>query len=167
MICNTKTAALVLSAAALIFLTGCNAEKSDKLTAMPLAAHINAVETIAPLPSPTEYIRPWTDKELAAMAQTLSGECYDDKELDKRRVCEVILNRVSDGHFGNSICDVITSKNQFVGYWNPSRAVSENDLYIAEQTLRDWYDNDCKAFSEYLYFSAGKNRENTFYKNID
>lgn len=37
----------------------------------------------------------WRKDELHAIAQTLAGECYDDKELDKRRVCEVILNRAS------------------------------------------------------------------------
>lgn len=101
------------------------------------------------------------------MAQTLSGECYDDKAHDKRLVCEVILNRVSDGRFGDSIVEVITAENQFPGYWNPSRPISDNDLAIAEQTLDDWFDNDCEALSTYLYFSAGSNRENTFYEDIE
>ena len=34
------------------------------------------------------------------MVLTLAGECYEDKEQDKRLVCEVILNRVSAGNFG-------------------------------------------------------------------
>ena len=38
----------------------------------------------------------WTEQEVQAIALTLAGECYDDKEWDKRRVCEVILNRVSE-----------------------------------------------------------------------
>lgn len=106
----------------------------------------------------------WTAEELNAMARTLSGECFEDKELDKRRVCEVILNRVSDGRFGDTICEVITAQSQFCGYWSTSRPVSENDLAVAEQTLNDWFANDCKPFSKYLYFSTGKNRENKFYE---
>ena len=49
------------------------------------------------------------------MALTLAGECYDHKTQDKRRVCEVVLNRVSDGRFGSSIMEVLTAKNQFAG----------------------------------------------------
>lgn len=127
-----------------------------------------------PEPAPTQSQAPlieqelesdepqWTDEELQAMALTLAGECYDDKELDKRRVCEVILNRVSDGRFGDSIIEVLSAKNQFSGYWTQSRPVTENDLAVAEQALRDWYDNGCEPLSEYLFFSAGENRENTF-----
>ena len=50
------------------------------------------------------------------MALTLAGECYDHKTQDKRRVCEVVLNRVSDGRFGSSIMEVLTAKSQFAGY---------------------------------------------------
>lgn len=130
-------------------------------------AHVASSVTPAATELPEGVQNLWTDEELYAMAKTLSGECYDDKELDKRRVCEVILNRVSDGRFGASICEVITAENQFHGYWNPSRPVSESDLSIAEQTLKDWFANDCKPFSAYLFFCAGENRENTFYEDIE
>lgn len=171
---NPKRGVLLLSAAALLFLMSCGATDEPVEKTEPsalLTTLVYSVETPAPdqttTPKPTETPNPWTDEELKAMAQTLSGECYEDKEHDKRLVCEVILNRVSDGRFGDSICEVITAKNQFHGYWNPSRPVSENDLAIAEQALKDWFDNGCKALSQYLYFSAGENRENTFYENIE
>jgi hypothetical protein len=112
--------------------------------------------------TPTPEASRYTTDELAAIALTLAGECYEDKEQDKRGVCEVILNRVSDGHFGNSIIEVLTAKNQFSGYWRQSRPVSESDIRIAGETLEDWFANDCEALSEYLYFSAGTNRENIF-----
>ena len=96
------------------------------------------------------------------MALTLAGECYDDKAHDKRLVCEVILNRVSDGRFGDSICEVLTAENQFAGYWRQSRPVTDNDIEIASQTLDDWFKNNCEALSEYLFFCAGDNRENSF-----
>lgn len=104
----------------------------------------------------------WTESDLQAITRTLTGECYDDKENDKRLVCEVILNRVSSGGFGDTILEVVTAENQFTGYWHPLREASENDLKVAEQALNDWYENDCKMLSEYLFFSAGNNRENEF-----
>jgi hypothetical protein len=57
---------------------------------------------------------------------------------------------------------VVTAKSQFHGYWHPSRDVTDNDREIATEALRDWYANDCTAFSDYLYFEAGPNRENVF-----
>jgi len=102
------------------------------------------------------------DEEVEAIVRTLAGECYDDKMADKRKVAEVIVNRVSDGGFGENVIDVVTAKGQFAGYWNQSRPVSESDIQIAEETLTDWYANDCKALSEYLFFCSGPNRENVF-----
>lgn len=105
---------------------------------------------------------PFTDEEVEAIAKTLAGECYDDKLNDKRLVVEVILNRVSDGRFGESVIEVVSAKGQFNGYWKQSRPVSDSDIEIAKETLREWYENDCKKLSEYLFFSAGPNRENVF-----
>lgn len=104
----------------------------------------------------------WSESDLQAITRTLTGECYDDKVDDKRRVCEVILNRVSYGGFGDTILEVVTAENQFDGYWNPLRQVSESDLAVAEQALKDWYENDCKMLSKNLFFNAGNNRENDF-----
>lgn len=105
---------------------------------------------------------PFTDEEVEAIAKTLAGECYDDKLNDKRLVVEVILNRVSDGRFGESVIEVVSAKGQFIGYWKQSRPVSDSDIEIAKETLREWYKNDCKKLSEYLFFYAGPNRENVF-----
>lgn len=105
---------------------------------------------------------PWTEEELYAVVLTLAGECYDDKEQDKRLVCEVILNRVSSAGFPDTIIDVLSYPNAFSGYWRQSREVTENDYEVATQALRDWYNGGCLPLSEYLFFSAGENRENVF-----
>ena len=105
---------------------------------------------------------PWTKDELKAVATTLAGECYDDKVQDKRKVCEVILNRVSHEGFPDTILGVLTYPNAFCGYWSQSRQASESDYAVATQALRDWYDNDCQPLSGYLFFEAGENRENVF-----
>ena len=152
---------LAAFAAILLLLPACGKPPVESPTpepTQPIYSQDPPVEQELPSAEPQ-----WTDEELQAMALTLAGECYDDKELDKRRVCEVILNRVSDGRFGgNTIIEVLSAENQFSGYWTQSRPVSENDLAIVEQALRDWYDNGCEPLSEYLFFSAGENRENSF-----
>ena len=104
----------------------------------------------------------WSKDKLHAIARTLAGECYDDKELDKRRVCEVILNRVSDSQFASTILEVLKTPGAFNGYWKQSRPVSKNDYVVAEQALRDWYDGGCRPLSEWLFFSKGRKRENVF-----
>ena len=67
----------------------------------------------------------WNQDELHAIAKTLAGECYDYKELDKRHVCEVILNRVSNSNFANTILEVLATPGAFNGYWRQSREVSK------------------------------------------
>ena len=104
----------------------------------------------------------YTDEDVEAMALTLAGECYDDKTQDKRLVCEVILNRVSSGNFGDTPYEVCSAPYQFNGYESQSRSVTENDYEIVYQALTDWHDNEYQALSNLLYFSAGDNRENVF-----
>ena len=101
-------------------------------------------------------------EDVEAMALTLAGECYDDKPEDKRLVCEVILNRVSDGSFGDTPYEVCSAPYQFSGYEYQNRSVTENDYEIVYQALKGWHDNEYQALSEWLYFSAGDNRENVF-----
>ena len=113
----------------------------------------------------SSYLKQY-ETEIYAIAKTLAGECYDDKKLDKRHVCEVILNRVSNINFANTVLEVLTTPGAFNGYWRQSRPISENDYAVAEQALRDWYENGCKPLSKWLFFSKGTNRENVFRSNF-
>ena len=106
----------------------------------------------------------YTMEDVEAMVLTLAGECYDDKPEDKRLGCEVILNRVSNGNFGDTPYEVCSAPYQFSGYAHQSRPVTENDYEIVYQALKDWHDNGYQALSEWLYFSAGDNHENVFRK---
>lgn len=110
----------------------------------------------------TKDVKMFSDEEVQAIARTLSGECYDDKLEDKKKIVEVILNRVSNEKFGKTVLEVVSAKGQFCGYWKQSRPISESDIKIAEETLDRWYANDCKALSDYLFFCVGPNRENVF-----
>lgn len=161
----------------LFIFAGCG--KTDSPTVSPVTVEPPAITahdivppaptpepTPMPTPEPTATPDPWTAEDIEAIARTLSGECYEDKPQDKRLVAEVILNRVSDGTWGNTVIEVITAKSQFHGYWQPSRDISDNDREIATQALQDWYANGCAALSEYLFFEAGPNRENVFRKSF-
>lgn len=123
-----------------------------------------AQEIIPAEPEPTieAVLPPYTDEEVTAIALTLAGECYDDMVEDKIKVAEVIVNRVSAKGFGSTVLEVVSAPSQFLGYHTQSRAISDNDIEIAETVLQAWYDNGCKALSDWLFFSAGKNHENTF-----
>lgn len=177
-----KVLAFTVAATAIVGLASCVNGDVDKQSTEGVAleplTYITATDNktkdrtkVSPSPlqeaveEPVEEEKPvqlWTDEELDAMALTLAGECYDDKEQDKRLVCEVILNRVSNEDFADSIIDVLSAPNQFNGYWSQSRTASANDYEVARQALEDWYANDCKPLSGYLLFEAGDNRENIF-----
>lgn len=170
--CIKKICAALAVAAAVLLLIGCNNQLKVSDSSTDEVSE-TLVSTLAKEELPlvieemsdeeTANEAKWTDEELHAIARTLAGECYDDKADDKRLVCEVILNRVSDGRFGgDTIIKVLTAENQFDGYWNPARSISENDLEVAEKALSDWYEGDCAPLSEYLFFCAGENRENVF-----
>lgn len=172
---------VTLAVVCLLLLTGCAKEANtptaspspgdstlEDITPLPpsIAPDPTPSPTPAPTPEPTPEPDPWTAEEVEAIARTLSGECYEDKPQDKRLVAEVILNRVTDGYWGDTVIEVITARGQFHGYWQPSRDITDNDREIAIQALRDWYTNGCAALSEYLFFEAGPNRENVFRKTF-
>lgn len=148
--------ALAVALAMLLLLLPTRDNPAIKATPVCAPKSVSACSRIQPSkPEFEQSASQWATEELQAMALTLAGECYDDKELDKRRV--------SSDQFDDSIIEVLTAKNQFSGYWVQSRAVTENDLAVAEQALRDWYNNGCEPLSEYLFFCAGENRENNFW----
>ena len=151
---NKKRITTVVLASLALTTFSCQPSKADVL-------YQSEVAYIAEVKKPL-----WSEKELQAIAQTLAGECYDNKELDKRRVCEVILNRVSNSRFANTILEVLTTPRAFNGYWRQSRPISKNDYAVAEKALQDWYDKGCKPLSEWLFFSKGSNRENVFRSNF-
>lgn len=119
----------------------------------------------SPAASAESVGQPWTEEDIEALAVTLSGECYDEEPEDKRRVCEVVLNRVSTG-FGNTIQDVLSAPKQFEGYWSQSRPASLDDYAIAEESIKDWYSNGCRPLSKWLFFESGEGHKNRFYAEL-
>lgn len=167
MVKHTKNLLIVATAASAIAALatwGINESQHAEKEDIPcLVVEIAIATPVVSEPCVTNVIcEPWSTVELEAIAKTLAGECYEDEEQDKRKVCEVILNRVSDGRWGSTVTEVLKCDGQFQGYWMQSRPISSSDLAIAKEALSDWYNNGCEALSEYLYFSAGDNHKNKF-----
>ena len=160
---------IILSLTTMFIFTACSltardADINDSPVPSETVSIVSKVVTIPPIEQvdEPEDVKMFSDEEVQAIVRTLAGECYDDKLEDKKKVTEVILNRVSNEKFGKTVTEVVSAKGQFCGYWKQSRPVSESDIQIAEETLERWYTNDCKALSEYLFFRSGPNRENVF-----
>lgn len=156
---------IIVSLTVMFIFTACGSFTADDAEVVVPTQITSAMPFDTTSYQPSEPVlgeEPFSDEEVDAIVQTLAGECYDDKLADKRKVVEVVLNRVSDGRFGESVLEVVSAKGQFCDYWKQSRPVSESDIQIAEETLTEWYENDCEALSEYLFFCAGPNRENIF-----
>lgn len=127
---------------------------------------IACYKPIEPTEPPEETFLPYTPDEVHALALTLSGECYENQEQDKRNVAWVICNRVTDGRFGEGIIGVVSSTKhaiQFSGYWTQSRSISDNDLEIAEEVLAAYYAGE-EPIHDYLYFTGGTGQTNNFRK---
>lgn len=51
--------------------------------------------------------------EIFLIQRTIETECFDMDFMSKVNVASVILNRIKDGRFGNTVEEIITSPNQF------------------------------------------------------
>ena len=56
--------------------------------------------------------------DLNCMAMAIYAEAHTQSVEAKHGVAQVILNRFRNGHYGNSICEVILKKGQFHGVWD-------------------------------------------------
>ena len=152
-----------------MILTGCGHTPPPE-TLSPSVA-ISTPEESTPAPTPEETPEPTStpepfvvpEHEVELVAKTLRGECYDDQPGDKRDVVRVIVNRVSDGSFGDNVEAVITAPRQFNGY-RAANVPTQNDYEIAREILTEWYEGGCVALGEYLFFTSGGGRKNVFRK---
>lgn len=80
----------------------------------------------------------YTDEEFNMLTYVLQGEVGNCSEESKIAVANVIINRVLDPRFPNSISGVLTQENQFTaiyGYYNGSTVPSENTIECAKRAL--------------------------------
>ena len=69
-----------------------------------------------------------SDDELLLLANCVEAEAGNQNELGKRYVCDVILNRVDDSNYPDTITSVISQEGQFSSYrdggmdrWKPTK----------------------------------------------
>lgn len=78
------------------------------------------------------------------LTTTVYLEARDQSELGQRAVAEVALRRQNSGHWGNSMCEVVTARRQFApailhpGHRLKNQNAWERSARIAFEALRDW-----------------------------
>lgn len=93
----------------------------------------------------TGFEIPFREEEIDLMARVVQAEYGNGDELDKRLVVAVILNRLEDEDFPNSIYKVVTQPNQFaIDTWASVECFSAVYAEIRNRTDR-----------EILWFNAG------------
>lgn len=80
----------------------------------------------------------YTDEEFNMLTYVLQGEVGNCSEASKIAVANVIINRVKDPRFPDSISGVLTQEDQFTaiyGYYSGSTAPSDNTIECAKRAL--------------------------------
>ena len=95
----------------------------------------------------------YSQQEIALMQRCVETEVHGGDFNSKANVASVILNRVNDrqDRFGNSITEVITSKNQFA--YSKTKITEETKLAVEFAYMKDTT-NSCLWFHSYK--KAGK-----------
>ena len=117
----------------------------------------------------TDYLRDseipkmmYTQEELDILAHILAGECQALSDMEQLRVGSVVLNRIKDSRYPNTMQEVVFQKNQY--------ACVKNGNYYREPTERNW--ENAKWLLEYgsvlpeyvIYQSKTKQGSNVYLK---
>lgn len=100
---------------------------------------VHREEVITTFEPPTPL---YTDEEITLMAMVVQREYGHGDETDKRLVVSVILNRVEDEDFPNTIEGVIRQPNQFaIAKWHSIESENAVRKEIEERTRHDilWF----------------------------
>lgn len=124
-----------------------------------------------------EFIIELNQEEVDVLTNVLFGEARGIKDKSHQAaVLWCILNRVDNNRFPNTIYEVVSAPNQFLGY-KPNRTYSKQELPVlencrklAEDVLYRYYkekagfENVGRTLPSDYYFFYGKNGENHFTK---
>ncbi len=116
-------------------------------------------EILAVHDSTAESIYLITQEEINLIALVTMGEAEGETELGKRLVIDVILNRVDNPRFPNTIHDVIYQPNQFSVMWNgriEQCCVKSEIVKLVEEELLERTNYDCVFFMAGGYSEYGK-----------
>ena len=109
--------------------------------------------------------RDWDAEESYLLAKIAMAEAEGEDIEGKAHVIMVVLNRVADNRFPNTIHDVIYQKNQFtpVGNGRFNRIEPNEECYMAlDMIMIDKWDKSQGA----LYFESNKNTNNWHSRNL-
>lgn len=99
-----------------------------------------------------------TQEEIDLIALCVMAEAEGECEYGQRLVIDVILNRVDDPHFPDTIYDVIYQKNQFAGMYGDriTRCYVKDELVqLVREELENRTDYDVVFFRTGHYHSYG------------
>lgn len=90
--------------------------------------------------------------ELYLFANCVEAESGNQDDLGKRLVADVILNRVDDPDFPDTITEVISQKFQFSSYWDGGMdrwKPTDDTIKICREEMKS------RQYTSLLYFTAG------------
>lgn len=99
-----------------------------------------------------------TREEIELLALCVMAEAEGECEYGQRLVIDVVLNRVDNPHFPDTIYDVIYQKNQFAGMYGDRIArcyVKDELVQLVEEELENRTNEDVVFFRTGYYHSYG------------
>lgn len=126
---------------------------SETVTVIPMVAEEVSVEPEEEL---AESLA--TQEEIELLALCVMAEAEGECEYGQRLVIDVVLNRVDDPHFPDTIYDVIYQKNQFAGMYGDriTRCYVKDELVqLVEEELENRTNEDVVFFRTGHYHSYG------------
>lgn len=131
---------------------------------MPLGAEIHAED------EPDEL--PCTEAELEMLAKMLYGEARGCTKTEQAACVWVVLNRVEDSRWADTIAEVVTQPNQFIGY-RENNPVQPDLLALAQDVVLRWAAEQSgetyvgRVIPENYYFWYGDGVRNYFRREFE
>lgn len=100
------------------------------------------------------HVRAASDNDIYTLGKLIEAEAGNQDETGKRLVCDVVLNRVADPRFPDSIEKVIFQKNQFSVAWTGvihGPEPTERIIEIVKEELTDQVDYEALYFCNFGY----------------
>lgn len=126
---------------------------SETVTVIPMVAEEVSAEPEEELAEPLA-----TQEEIELLALCVMAEAEGECEYGQRLVIDVVLNRVDDPHFPDTIYDVIYQKNQFAGMYGDriTRCYVKDELVqLVKEELENRTNEDVVFFRTGHYHSYG------------
>lgn len=124
------------------------------MISLPVHAADPECMTIVPVDTEEQIAQEITDVELELLACLVWAEARGEDQLGKQLVVDVVLNRVDDPRFPNTITDVIYQRYQFSPVLDGSlRQAFSNVTEECYEAVAAELEN--RTDNEVLYFTAG------------